>query len=158
MSLEGGGGRLGSVVAGLAQRVAEPFETLVETVTGGGAGGLDVPGALPQAVQTQLVRNLGRVHRVRQILLVGEDQQERISQLVLVQHALQLLEGLNVEANRRNRGDDLTQLELVQDGGLSGSVESDHQNTHLLLAPQAVEQLGERETHLGGGVSVLSEG
>ena len=53
------------------------------------------PGALPQAVQTQLVRNLSRVHRVRQILLVGEDQQERISQLVLVQHALQLLAGLN---------------------------------------------------------------
>lgn len=46
-------------------------------------------------MQTQLVRNLSRVHRVRQILLVGEDQQERISQLVLVQHALQLLTGLN---------------------------------------------------------------
>lgn len=53
------------------------------------------PGTLPQAVQTQLVRNLSRVHRVRQILLVGENQQERISQLVLVQHALQLLAGLN---------------------------------------------------------------
>ena len=46
-------------------------------------------------MQTQLVRNLSRVHRVRQILLVGEDQQERISQLVLVQHALQLFAGLN---------------------------------------------------------------
>jgi len=29
-------------MAGLAQRVAEPFETFVETVSGGGAGGLDV--------------------------------------------------------------------------------------------------------------------
>lgn len=30
-----------------------------------------------------------------------------------------------------------TQLQLVQDGGLSGSVETDHENTHLLLAEKA---------------------
>lgn len=30
------------VVAGLAERVAEPLKTFVETVTGGGASGLDV--------------------------------------------------------------------------------------------------------------------
>lgn len=30
------------LVAGLAERVAEPLKTLVETVTGGGASGLDV--------------------------------------------------------------------------------------------------------------------
>lgn len=29
-------------MAGLAQGVAEPFETFVQTVAGGGAGGLDV--------------------------------------------------------------------------------------------------------------------
>ena len=29
-------------MAGLAERVAQPFETLVETVSAGGAGGLDV--------------------------------------------------------------------------------------------------------------------
>jgi len=31
-------------VSGLAEGVAEPFKTLVETVTGGSAGGLDVLG------------------------------------------------------------------------------------------------------------------
>lgn len=30
------------LVAGLAERVAQPFETLVQTVSGSGAGGLDV--------------------------------------------------------------------------------------------------------------------
>lgn len=30
------------VVASLAERVAQPFETLVETVSGGSASGLDV--------------------------------------------------------------------------------------------------------------------
>jgi hypothetical protein len=33
---------LSLLVAGLAERVAEPLKTLVETVTGGGASGLDV--------------------------------------------------------------------------------------------------------------------
>jgi hypothetical protein len=36
----------GLVVAGLAERVAQPFETLIQTVTGCGAGRLDVLEAL----------------------------------------------------------------------------------------------------------------
>lgn len=52
--------------------------------------------------------------------------------------------------NGGDRGHDFTQLELVEDGGLSGSVQSDHQNSHLLLAPEAIEQLRESKTHLGG--------
>ena len=46
-------------------------------------------------MQTELVRDLSRVHGVGQILLVGEDQEKRIPELVLVQHALQLLACLN---------------------------------------------------------------
>lgn len=148
-------------------------------------------------------------------MLVGENKEQSIAELILVQHALQLLtgldntvaivaihhedntlgvlevvapqrtdlvlttdiphgelnvlvfDGLNVEAwslvstslfcvlrvsgisiLRRvgcmDRGeltdggdgsDDFTELQLVQDGGLSGGVETDHQNTHLLLPP-----------------------
>ena len=37
----------------------------------------------------------GRVASYRQILLVGEDQEEGITELVLVQHALQFLTGLD---------------------------------------------------------------
>ena len=51
-----------------------------------------------------------------------------------------------------NCGDDFTELQLVQNSGLSSGIETDHQNSHLLLAPQAVEQLGEGKTHVGGGV------
>lgn len=32
-------------------------------------------------------------------------------------------------------GDDFTELELVQNGGLSGSVKTNHKNAHLLLSP-----------------------
>lgn len=35
----------------------------------------------------------------------------------------------------RNGGDDFTELELVQDGGLTGGVKTDHQDAHLLAAP-----------------------
>lgn len=156
-----------------------------------------------------------------QILLVGEDKEDGIPQLVLVEHALQLLTGLDdtvtivavddeddtlgvlevmspqrsdlvlttdiphgeldvlvldrldVETcdgrgkgqrdgrsrsngrragrlrhtNGRDGRDDFTELELVEDGGLSGGVQTDHQNSHLLLPPQLVEYLGDRETH-----------
>lgn len=41
--------------------------------------------------------------------------------------------------NGRNSGDDLTKLQLVKNGGLSGSVETDHENSHLLLAEPFVE-------------------
>lgn len=171
------------VVARLAERVAQPLKTLVKTVTGSSAGRLDVPGALPQAVEAELVGDLSGVHGVGQILLVGEDEEKSVPQLVLVQHALQLLagldhtvtivavddeddalgvlevmppqrtdlvlstdiphgeldvlvlDGLNVEADGGDGGDDFTELELVQNGGLSCSVQTNHQDTHLLLAP-----------------------
>ena len=45
-------------------------------------------------------------------------------------------------------GDDLAELELVEDGGLSGGVEPHHEDPHLLLSEQPAEQLGEREPHL----------
>ena len=49
-------------------------------------------------------------------------------------------------------GNDFTKLELIQDGGLSGSVKPDHQDSHLLLAPETIEQLGECETHVCGAL------
>lgn len=45
-------------------------------------------------------------------------------------------------------GDDLSELELVEDGGLAGSIEPNHQNPHLLLGEEAAEELREREPHL----------
>lgn len=171
------------VVAGLAERVTEPFKTLIKTVSGRGAGRLDVPSALSEAVETKLVGNFSSVHGIGQILLVGEYKEEGISKLVLVQHSLQLLTSLNntiaivavndeddtlgvlevmppersdlvlashipdseldvlvldsldVEADGGNGSNDFTQLQLVQDSGLSGSVQTDHENSHLLLPP-----------------------
>ena len=225
-------------MASFAQRVAEPLETFVETVSGGSTGGLDVlettsvthlltrnsdarayPSALPQAVQTKLIGDLSRVHGIGQILLVREDEQQGVPQLVLIQHPLQLLTGLNdtvtivavddeddalgvlevmppqrsnlvlstdiphgelnvlvfdrldvetwwasglvpdvgmgfrswaVRTDGGDGGHDLTKLQLVENGRLPSSVQANHQDAHLLLAPEAIEQLGERETHLGG--------
>ena len=49
-------------------------------------------------------------------------------------------------------GDDFTELELVENSGLSGGIETNHEDSHLLLAPQAVEQLGEGKTYVCGGL------
>lgn len=42
-------------------------------------------------MEPKFVGNLSSIHRVGQILLVGKDKQERITELILVEHALQLL-------------------------------------------------------------------
>ena len=56
-----------------------------------------------------------------------------------------VLNSLNVETNGGNGGNDLTELELVQDGGLSGGIKTDHQDPHLLLS---TEELGKNVPHL----------
>ena len=58
-----------------------------------------------------------------------------------------VLDSLDVEANRGDGGHDLAELELVEDGGLAGGVEADHQDAHILLAEELTEELAERETH-----------
>jgi hypothetical protein len=179
----------------LAEGGSEPLKTLIQTITGRSAGGLNVPSTLAQAVETELVCDFGSVHGVGQILLVGENQENGVAQLILVEHALELLTGLNntvtivgvddeddtlgvlevvppqgtdlvlttdiphgeldvlildgldVEADGRDGGDDLTKLQLVEDGGFTGSIKTDHQNSHLLLPPQLIENLGKCETH-----------
>lgn len=59
-------GRL--VVLGLLELIGEPVKTLVETVTASGAGSLDVPGAVTQRVQLELLGDFRCVHGVGQIL------------------------------------------------------------------------------------------
>lgn len=46
-------------------------------------------------MQAQLIRNLSGIHSIRQILLVGEDEEESIPEFIFIEHALQLLAGLN---------------------------------------------------------------
>merc|ERR1719222_1497539 len=59
-----------------------------------------------------------------------------------------VLHSLHVESNRRNSRDNLAQLQLVQNGGLTSSIETNHQNSHLLLANKALEQLSKNRTHV----------
>jgi len=180
---------------GVLQVGRQPLQTLVQTVSGGGTSGLDVPWSLSDGMQAQLLGDLCSVHGIRQVLLVGKHKQQRVSQLVLVKHLLQFLTGLgdtvsvvgvnhenntlgvlevvspqrsdlilstdipdgerdvlvldslDVETDGWNGGDDLTQLQLVQDGGFTGGIQADHQDSHFLVAKEVGEQLGERQTH-----------
>lgn len=86
---------LGTTTLSLAlQVVGQPLQTLVETISRGGAGSLDVPLALAERVKSELIGDLSSVHGVGQILLVGKDEEESITELILVQHALKLLTSL----------------------------------------------------------------
>lgn len=53
---------------GVLELVAEPVQTLVQTVPAGGTGGLDVPVAVPERVQAKLVCDLCSIHGVGQVL------------------------------------------------------------------------------------------
>ena len=75
----------------LAERGGEPVEALVQAVARGGAAGLDVPLAVAQAVEAELVGHLGGGHGVGEVLLVGEDEEDGVAQLVLVEHAVHLV-------------------------------------------------------------------
>lgn len=46
---------------------------------------------------------------------------------------------LDVEADCWNGSDDFSELQLVKDGRLSGRVQTNHENAHLLLAEQALQ-------------------
>jgi hypothetical protein len=50
--------------------------------------------------------------------------------------------GFDVETNGGDSGDDFTQLQFVQNGGLTGGVQTNHQNTHFLVAEESVKELG----------------
>ena len=50
------------------QLVGQPVQALVQAVPAGGAGGLDVPVALAEGVQAQLVCDLCSVHGIGKVL------------------------------------------------------------------------------------------
>lgn len=83
-----------TLTIGVLQLIGQPIETFVETVSAGGARGLDVPIAVAQRMQTELVGDFGRVHGVRQVLLVGEYQKYGVPELVFGEHAHELVFGL----------------------------------------------------------------
>ena len=55
---------------------------------------LNEPSSLPEAVETELVGDFSGVHGVREILLVGEDEEVGVAELILIEHALELLTSL----------------------------------------------------------------
>mmetsp|Transcript_29082 Transcript_29082/g.62554 ORF Transcript_29082/g.62554 Transcript_29082/m.62554 type:complete len:221 (-) Transcript_29082:25-687(-) len=199
-----------SCLLALAQGLGQPVKTFVQTITGGRTGGLNVPLAVTELVEAQALGDLVHAHGVGKILLVGEDQEDGITQLILSEHAVQLvlgavlstrsivdtlpvvgidneddalgvlvvvapqgtdlvltsdiphgkanvlvLDSFHVETDGGDGGDDLTQLQLVEDGGLSGGIQTDHQDPHLLLAEHALPEARESETHGGDGVRAV---
>jgi len=179
----------------LADVGAKPLQTLVETISRGCTCGLNEPSSLPEAVETELIGNFSCIHSIGKILLVGEDEEEGVTELILIEHALKLLTGfgytlaivgvnhednslsilevmppkgtnfilpsdvpdrerdvlvfdsLYVEANCWNCGDNFTELELIEDGRLASSIETDHENSHLLFAKEARKSFAKHHTH-----------
>lgn len=56
---------------------------------------LNVPSPLSQTMETKLVCDFSGIHRVRQVLLVGEHQEKGITEFILIEHPLKLLASLS---------------------------------------------------------------
>lgn len=59
-----------------------------------------------------------------------------------------VLDSLDVEADSGDSSDDLAKLELVENGGLTSGVKTDHEDAHLLLAEEALPDFRKHSTHL----------
>ncbi len=66
---------------------------------------LNVPIPVSKTVEAELVGDLGGVHCVGKVLLVGEDEKDGLPQLVLSQHAHQLVPRLTDSFSRKGRDD-----------------------------------------------------
>lgn len=76
------------------ESIGEPVETVEETVSGSGTSGDDVPLAVAEGLQTELLSDVRNSHRVGEILLVGQDENDGFAELILAQQLLQLQSGL----------------------------------------------------------------
>ena len=54
-----------------------------------------------------------------------------------------VLNSLDVEANSGDGVDDLSELELVEDSGLTGSIETDHEDSHFFVGDHTVPKFVE---------------
>lgn len=185
-----------AVSFGGSDLLGQPVETLVESITSGGAGGLDVPGLTTDGVEGEFVSDLWGGHGSRQVLLVSVHEDDGVLELLIVDHLVKLLAGiidsiaivgvddendtlsvgvvvtpqlsdliltsdvphvegdvlvgdlLNVESNCWNWCYDLAELELVEDGGLTSGVKTNHKNTHLSVSEHPCPDLGEHASHI----------
>jgi hypothetical protein len=77
----------------LGQGVAQPVQTLVKTIASRGRCALDVPLPVPELVEAEALSDFLDLHGVGQVLLVGENEQNGVTELVLSQHAVELVLG-----------------------------------------------------------------
>lgn len=58
-----------------------------------------------------------------------------------------VLDRLHIKTNGRDSGDNFTEFKLVKDGCFTSSIETDHKDSHFLLAEEAIKELGDGKTH-----------
>jgi hypothetical protein len=96
--------------------VGEPLKTLNKTVTRVGARGRKKPCALAEVMKVQLVCDFSSVHCIGKILFVGKDEEKSITELVFVEHTVELFTSLgNTQTIVRvdDKDDSLCVLEVV---------------------------------------------
>jgi len=82
--------------------IGQPIKTLVEAIATGGTGGLDVPVAVTQRVQTQLVCDLGSVHGIWQVLSRERERENKMTFMAAILHSASYARTLPVTVDGQN--------------------------------------------------------
>jgi hypothetical protein len=69
----------------------EPVQTLIQTITRGGTARLDVPLSVAKSMQAKFISHFCGAHGVREILLVGENKQDGLAELILIEHTVKFI-------------------------------------------------------------------
>ena len=63
--------------------------------------------------------------------------------------------GVKIQTDSGDGGDDFAKLELIQDGGFSRRIKSDHQDAHLLLGEEPIQQIAYCQPHTDSCLNVI---
>lgn len=80
----------GSLTA-LLQNVIQPAETFMQALTSRGSSWLNMPRALMTISQSELLDNFTSTHGLGQVLFVGQNEQDSVTKLVFIQHAIKFV-------------------------------------------------------------------
>jgi hypothetical protein len=80
----------------LLQGGREPIKTFIETIPCGGTTSLDVPLSVTETMEAKLVSHLRSTHGIWKILFVSKDEEDGVTELILIEHTVQFITGCEV--------------------------------------------------------------
>lgn len=77
----------------LLKRISQPPKSLIKSLSSRGTSSLNMPLTISNGRKRKLLHNLSWAHGIGQVLFVGKDQEDGVTELILVEHLHELFLG-----------------------------------------------------------------